>query len=127
MSPARLSNYGPGRGPAQHGPKFKQTGLAQNSNNTGLFGLGPGRAGRPECTPILTSAVVGCFAHHLVLIFYSAPSPVIGSMAWIETARAPWCHPTNAELHLQQIRVATPPLSVSRPGRADRQELCPHR
>jgi hypothetical protein len=25
---------------------------ARNSNNTGLFGLGPGRAGRPECTPI---------------------------------------------------------------------------
>jgi hypothetical protein len=41
MSPARLSNYGPGHGPTR------------NSNNTGLFGLGPGRAGRPECTPIV--------------------------------------------------------------------------
>jgi hypothetical protein len=29
----------------RHGPKFKQAGPARNSNNTGLFGLGPGRAG----------------------------------------------------------------------------------
>jgi hypothetical protein len=36
-------------------------GTARNSNNTGLFGLGPGRAGRPECTPILEVLVVGVF------------------------------------------------------------------
>jgi hypothetical protein len=40
MSPARLSNYVPGRGPAR------------NSNNMGLFELGPGQAGLPEYTPI---------------------------------------------------------------------------
>jgi hypothetical protein len=49
MRPARLSNYGPGR----PGLKFKRAGLARNSNNTGLFGLGSGRAGWPECTPIM--------------------------------------------------------------------------
>jgi hypothetical protein len=75
----------------------------------------------------LTSVVAGCFAHHLVLIFYSAPSLVTGSMAWIENDRAPWRHPTSAELHPQQIRVASPPVPVSRPGRADRQELRPRR
>jgi hypothetical protein len=48
MSPARLSNYGP----AWHGPKFKRARPARNSNKTGLFGLGPGQARRPECTPI---------------------------------------------------------------------------
>jgi hypothetical protein len=50
MSPARLSNYGP-----DHGPRDRPVGRAgtvRNSNNTGLFGLGPGRAGRPEYTPI---------------------------------------------------------------------------
>lgn len=50
-----------------------------------------------------------------------------GSMAWIENDRAPWRHPTSAELHPQQIRVASPPVPVSRPGRADRQELRPRR
>jgi hypothetical protein len=40
---------------------------AQNSNNTGLFGLGPGRAGRPECTPIDTSLVL-CLGRYLGMI-----------------------------------------------------------
>jgi hypothetical protein len=43
---------GEAHGPARHDPKFKRAGSTRNSNNTGLFGLGPGRAGRPECTPI---------------------------------------------------------------------------
>jgi hypothetical protein len=51
MSPARLSNYGLGRGPMAR--PMGRPGTAWNSNNTGLFGLGPGWAGRPECTPIL--------------------------------------------------------------------------
>jgi hypothetical protein len=55
MSPTRLSNYRSGRGPARHDPKFKQVGPTRNSNNTGLFGLGPDRAGRSECTPIIHS------------------------------------------------------------------------
>jgi hypothetical protein len=38
IRPTRLSNYGPVR----HGPKFKWIGPARNSNNMGLFGLGPG-------------------------------------------------------------------------------------
>jgi hypothetical protein len=51
MSPTRLSNYGPGHGPrarsvGRPSPKFKRSGPARNSNNTGLFGLGPGRAAR---------------------------------------------------------------------------------
>jgi hypothetical protein len=40
MSPARLSNYGPGRGPRAR--PMGQSGMARNSNNTGLFGLGSG-------------------------------------------------------------------------------------
>jgi hypothetical protein len=53
MSPARLSNYVPGRGPkarpvglARHDPKFKRSGSTRNSNNTGLFGLKPDEAAR---------------------------------------------------------------------------------
>jgi hypothetical protein len=75
----------------------------------------------------LTSAVVGSFAHHLVLAFYSAHSPVMGSTAWIKTAWVPWHHSTAAELHRQQTRAAPPQVSVSGPGRADRRELRPHR
>jgi hypothetical protein len=75
----------------------------------------------------LTSAVVGSFAHHLVLAFYSAHSPVMGSTAWIKTAWVPWHHSTAAELHPQQTRAAPPQVSVSGPGRADRRELRPHR
>jgi hypothetical protein len=40
---------GPWAGPARP----ERAGPVQNSNNTGLFGLGPGQAGRPECTPII--------------------------------------------------------------------------
>jgi hypothetical protein len=47
MSPARLSNYGPGRGPRVRPVGWPDT--ARNSNNTDLFGLRPGRAGQPEC------------------------------------------------------------------------------
>jgi hypothetical protein len=75
----------------------------------------------------LTSAVVGSFAHHLVLAFYSAHSPVMGSTAWIKTAWVPWHHSTAAELHPQQTRAAPPQVSVSGPGRANRRELRPHR
>jgi hypothetical protein len=49
MSPARLSNYGPGRGPRAR--PMGRPSMARNSNNTGLSGLG--RVGRPECTPIV--------------------------------------------------------------------------
>jgi hypothetical protein len=58
MNLTRLSNYGPGCGSARHDPKFKRVGSAQNSNNTGLFGLRPGRAGWPECTPIVAALFV---------------------------------------------------------------------
>jgi hypothetical protein len=51
MSPTRLSNYGLGRGPRAR--PVGRPGTARNSNNTGLFELGPGQAGRPEYTPIL--------------------------------------------------------------------------
>jgi hypothetical protein len=44
MSPARLSNYGPGRGPRAR--PMGRPGTARNSNR-------PGRTGRPECTPIV--------------------------------------------------------------------------
>jgi hypothetical protein len=78
MSPARLSNYGPGRGPrARHGPKFKRAGPARNSNNTGLFGLGPGRAGRPECTPIRAGVAAGPRARN----WGSGPKPGILAQA----------------------------------------------
>jgi hypothetical protein len=60
MSPARLSNHASGRGPTQHDPKFKRVGPGRNSNNTGIFGLGPDRVGRPECTPIVLSLVCRC-------------------------------------------------------------------
>jgi hypothetical protein len=79
MSPARLSNYGLGRGPrarsmgrpgtARHDPKFKRAGPARNSNNTGLFGLGSGRAGRPECTPIITIPFLAGGIHRSALYF----------------------------------------------------------
>jgi hypothetical protein len=58
MSPARLSNYGPGCGPAQHDPKFKRVGPGRNSNNMILFGLGPGRAAR-----IYTYSLAHIFDH----------------------------------------------------------------
>jgi hypothetical protein len=43
MSPARLSNYVSSRGPRARPVGWPDT--ARNSNNTGLFGLGPGPSG----------------------------------------------------------------------------------
>jgi hypothetical protein len=40
-------------GPARHGPNLILGRAGPKLNVLGLFGLGPGRAGRPECTPIL--------------------------------------------------------------------------
>jgi hypothetical protein len=34
-------------------PKFKRVRPTRNSNKMCLFGLGPGRTERPECTPIV--------------------------------------------------------------------------
>jgi hypothetical protein len=55
MSPARLSNYGPGRGPRAR--PMGRPGTAQNSNGPGRPEIqtirafsGLGRAGPPECT-----------------------------------------------------------------------------
>jgi hypothetical protein len=57
MSPARLSNYGPGRGPRAR--PMGRPGTTQNSNGPARPEIqtirafsGLGRAGRPECTPI---------------------------------------------------------------------------
>jgi hypothetical protein len=48
----------------------------RNSNNTGLFGLGPGRAGRPECTPIGSSFPPGLpGAASLLPVAPPTPSP----------------------------------------------------
>jgi hypothetical protein len=57
MSPTRLSNYVSAHWPrarpvGRPGPKFKWAGSARNSNNMGLFRLGPCRDRRSECTPI---------------------------------------------------------------------------
>jgi hypothetical protein len=38
------------RGSARHGPKLIMGRAGPKLNVSGLFGLGPGRAGRPECT-----------------------------------------------------------------------------
>jgi hypothetical protein len=46
---------GSARGPARHGPNLILGRAGPKLNVSGLFGLGPGRAGRPECTPILIS------------------------------------------------------------------------
>jgi hypothetical protein len=43
---------GSARGPARHGPNLILGRAGPKLNVPGLFGLGPGRAGRPECTPI---------------------------------------------------------------------------
>jgi hypothetical protein len=51
MSPARLRNYVPSRGPARHDQKFKRTEPGRNLNGRAISGLG--RDGRPECTPIV--------------------------------------------------------------------------
>jgi hypothetical protein len=52
MSPSRLGDYVPDRGPkagsARHHPKIKQTEPARNSNNMSLFGFGLDRTGRPN-------------------------------------------------------------------------------
>lgn len=48
MIPAHLSNYGPSCGPRAR--PVSRPGTIQNSNETGLSGLG--RAGQFECTPI---------------------------------------------------------------------------
>jgi hypothetical protein len=74
MSPARLSNYGSGRGPRARlvgrlSPKFKRVEPGRNSYNTDLFGLGPSRAGRPECTPIITYIFV-IESDNMVTIYY---------------------------------------------------------
>jgi hypothetical protein len=62
MSPTRLSNYGPGRGPRAR--PVGRPGTARNSNGSGwpkiqtiraFSGFGPGRAGWPECTPIMVT------------------------------------------------------------------------
>jgi hypothetical protein len=50
--------YGPGRGPARHGPKLILGRAGPKLNVPGLFGLGPGRVRRPECKPICRIAKV---------------------------------------------------------------------
>jgi hypothetical protein len=64
MSPTRLNNYMLGSGPRAR--PVGRPGTAQNSNGSGqpeiqtiraFFGLGPNRAGQPECTPIPTTYV----------------------------------------------------------------------
>jgi hypothetical protein len=53
MSPERLSNYGPGRGPRAR--PMGRPNTVQNSNNTDIFGFGPGRARWPEYTPTVAA------------------------------------------------------------------------
>jgi hypothetical protein len=55
MSPARLSNYGPGRGPrvrpmGRPGPNSNGSGQPEIQTIRAFSGLG--RTGQPECTPI---------------------------------------------------------------------------
>jgi hypothetical protein len=46
---------GSARGPARHDPNLILGRAGPKLNVPGLFGLGPGRTGRPECTPIAPS------------------------------------------------------------------------
>jgi hypothetical protein len=46
---------GSARGPARHGPNLIMSRADPKLNVPSLFGLGSGRAGRPECTPIAQS------------------------------------------------------------------------
>jgi hypothetical protein len=46
---------GSARGPARHDPNLILGRAGPKLNVPGLFGLGPGRVGRPECTPIHTT------------------------------------------------------------------------
>jgi hypothetical protein len=48
-----------GRAVGRHGPNLILGRAGPKLNVLGLFGLGPGRAGRPECTPILVNGLVG--------------------------------------------------------------------
>jgi hypothetical protein len=101
MSPARLSNYGSGRGSrarhvGRHGPKFKRVGPVQNSNNTGLFGLGPGRVGRPECTPIVLPPHDAYDPHVSVSLLPRACPPPLSLHLHGPSRNRPWkeksCH-----------------------------------
>jgi hypothetical protein len=95
MSPTHLSNYGLGRGSrarhvGRHDPKFKRAGPARNSNNTGLFGLGPGWVGRPECTRIVLSPHGAYDPHVSVSLLPRARPPPLSLHLHGPSHNRPW-------------------------------------
>jgi hypothetical protein len=66
---------GSARGPARHGPNLILGRAGPKLNVLGLFGLGPGRAGRPECTPILESTFPDALTEGTETSFSQAINP----------------------------------------------------
>jgi hypothetical protein len=111
---------GSARGPARHGPNLILGRAGPKLNVLGLFGLGPGRAGRPECTPILESTFPDALTEGTETSFSQAINPgalpLNGELP--ETVICSACRRNAAatRLHLRPLRpvlTAFSPLSCA--------------